>query len=306
MKGLRVLDADGDGTIEVAAMVRSLRAIGYGKAQPRVRGGRGAAGPFERFETLDEDGDGLLRGDEPGPYMRGHEAFQDGEITFEEYRAAWAELQGRRGNRGGGRGGGGQSRGSGRARGSGSGEMSPSDLQFLSSLDANRDRILSAEEVRRAVALDVAEAMESRTGLDANSDGAVSAREYALSQPKTGRPVDKDGLDGHGRGHFEREDLNHDGALSVTEIAKRVYSTKIRRIHAMQLGLRLELADVNSDGQLDSGELRSVGGDTAVTALLGTDLGTVALAAIYGRLYATSPDRAAAIDRAPGLSSKDR
>ena len=113
MNGFRAIDSDNDGLVDLTAMVRSLRSVGYGQAQPARRGRGAGADPFEQFESLDADGDGMLRGDEPGPYMRQHESFKDGEVTLEEFRQAWAELPARRGSRAG-RGGGGNRRGGGR------------------------------------------------------------------------------------------------------------------------------------------------------------------------------------------------
>ena len=155
----------------MAALFRTLGVAGYGQAQPARRGRGGGVDPFDQFESLDADGDGTLCGDEPGPYTRRHELFQDGEVTLEEFRKAWAELQERRGGRGGGGRG-----GSGRAGGGGPGRRLSSDVEFLSSFDANRDRILTVPEVCEAIAADVVEAFESRTSLDANGDGRVTPR----------------------------------------------------------------------------------------------------------------------------------
>ena len=67
---------------------------------------------------------------------------------------------------------------------------------------------------------EINEAMDSRASLDVNQDGEVSAREYGLSQPSTGRVVDEDGLDGHARGYFEREDYDRNGVIMLGEIAR--------------------------------------------------------------------------------------
>lgn len=155
-------------------------------------------------------------------------------------------------------------------------------------MDANRDRTLTREEAERAIELAVTEAMDSPTSLDVNSDGEVSVREYALSQPKTGRPVDEDGLDGHARGHFEREDLDRNGVITVGEIAKRASTNLSRRIRALQLCLRLALADSNEDGEVDLAEIDSVYSDQ-VPSLLGIPQSSpLKLGQLYGKLYSAS------------------
>ncbi len=140
--------------------------------------------------------------------------------------------------------------------------------------------------------------MESRTSLDGNGDGGVTPREYSLSQPKTGQPVDENGLDGHARGHFEREDYDHDGVISMAEIAERVYASKVRRFRTMQLGLRLAPADVNADGKLDFAELESAGSDAVRRTLGVTKELPIELDTLYGKLHSASADETDAIDRA--------
>ena len=300
MKGFEAVDADRDGRVPLSDLVRSLRTVGYGQVQSTGRGRGGGADPFERFEALDADGDGLLRGDEPGSYMRDHESFKDGELTLEEYTLAWEELRGRRGrgatgggprgNRGGG---GGNRRG-----GGGPGGLQSADVEFLMALDANGDGQLTAAEAHDAIRSDVSEAMESRTSLDADGDGRVTPREYALSQPRTGRPVDADGLDGHARGHFQREDSNLDGVLSMAEIAARVRLSKERRFRSMQLGLRLVPSDANADGKLGFSEL-GFDASGAVQAGLGvTKDAPIELSKVYGKLYGAPTQVTNAIDLA--------
>ena len=292
MKGFRAIDSDDDGRIDITGLFRSLRSVGYGQVQPVRRGRGGGVDPFEQFESLDADGDGILRGDEPGPYMRRHEFFNDGEVTLDEFRKAWAELQARRGNRGG-RGRGGDSRGG----SGGPSSLQTSDIEFLTALDGNRDRTLTVAEAQEAITSDVVEAFESRTSLDANGDGRVTPREYGLSQPKTGRPVDDDGLDGHARGHFEREDYDRDGVISTVEIAERVSSSKARRVRAIQLGLRLALADADSDGKLEPAELEAIGSDALITTLGGAGQLPLRLDTLYAKLYSASVEETDAIDR---------
>lgn len=300
MKGFRAIETDSEGAVDFTAMVRTLRAVGYGQAQPVARGRGGGEDPFDRFEALDADGDGILREDEAGPYVRRTEYFEDGEVTLDEYRKAWAELQARRGGRGGpggGRGSGGRGNPE-RGGGGRGGGLQSGDVEFLAGLDANRDRTLTPEEARLAIEAAVVEGMDARTSLDANKDGEVSPREYALSQPKTGRPVDEDGLDGHARGHFEREDLDRDGVITAKEIADRVLDRLGQRLRAIQLCLRLASADANGDGTLDPAEL-GTGKDASLQTMLDApEGGSLRLAGLYGKLYSASVKKTQAIEDA--------
>ena len=295
MKGFRAMDDDQDGKVDVAAMIQTLKAFGYGQAQPVRRGRGGGADPFDLFEQADADGDGILRAGEAGPYVRGTEYFQDGEVTWEEYQKAWAELAARRGGRGGrARGGGGRGSGGG---GRGGGGQS-SDIEFLAALDVNGDRTLTAEEARATIEAEIGEAMDTRVSLDVNQDGEISAREYGLSQPSTGREVDADGLDGHARGHFEREDLDRNGVITLDEIAERAARDPARRLRALQLGVRIARADANGDGKLALSELQAESGEADWTVLGVTQESPLGMAQLYPRLYSADLDQSAELDRA--------
>ena len=297
MKGFHTMDDDRDGKLDVAAMIQTLKAFGYGQAQPIRRGRGGGADPFEMFERADADGDGILREDEAGPYMRDTEYFQDGEVTLEEFQKAWSELAARRGGRGGGRGGG--SRGAGRGGGGGrGGGTQSSDMEFLAALDANADRELTAHEARAAIEVEIEEALDNRVSLDVNQDGEVSAREYGLSQPSTGREVDADGLDGHARGHFEREDYDRDGVIALDEIAERATQGPMRRLRSLQLGVRIARADANGDGTLAWGELQAVSATADWAGLGVSEQSPLDLAQLYPSLYRLDLDQSAELDRA--------
>ncbi len=305
MKGFRAMDHDRDGKVDVGVMIQALKAAGYGQAQPIRRGRGGGADPFELFEQADADGDGILREDEAGPYVRGTEYFQDGEVTWEEYQKAWAELSARRGGQGrGGRGGGARGDGGRGGRGGGGrdGGGQSRDIEFLAALDANGDRELTAHEARAAIEAEIEEAMDTRVSLDVNQDGEISAREYGLSQPSTGREVDADGLDGHARGHFEREDFDRNGVITLGEIAERATRDPSRRLRAMQLSLRLLPADADADGSLASVELQALGGNVDWAVIGVSDKSPVELVQLYPRLHGLELDQSAELDR--GLSSR--
>ena len=305
MKGFRAMDDDRDGKVDVGVVIQALKAAGYGQAQPIRRGRGGGADPFELFERADADGDGILREDEAGPYVRGTEYFQDGEVTWEEYQKAWAELSARRGGQGrGGRGGGARGEGGGGGRGGGGrdGGGQSRDIEFLAALDANGDRELTAHEARAAIEAEIEEAMDTRVSLDVNQDGEISAREYGLSQPSTGREVDADGLDGHARGHFEREDFDRNGVITLGEVAERATRDPSRRLRAMQLSLRLLPADTDADGSLASVELQALAGNVDWAVLGVSDKSPVELVRLYPKMRALELDQSADLDRV--LSSR--
>lgn len=285
MKGFHAMDSDRDGEVEMTALARALRAVGYGRNLPSRRGPGPGVDPDERFASLDADGNGVLSGEEPGSYMRRTQHFEDREITLEEYRVAWAELASRRGGRGG------------RSRGGGRGEVDAGHVEFLAGLDRSADRKLTAAESTDAIRTEISEAMEERTSLDVNGDGFVAPQEYALSQPAGRNPSGGSGLDGHALDHFRREDLDGDGAISIAEVARRVGATKLRMFTAIQLSLRLAQAETNNDGRLDRAELNALGGN-GLADLLGVESDApVEMARLYGKLYGASEDQALAIGR---------
>ena len=293
VKGFRVLDDDGDGAVDFTALVRALRGVGYGKAAA-VRRGRGGGNPDLIFEEFDVNEDGVLSGDEPGPFLRESEYFADGEVTLEEYRIAARELARRRGNRGGG----GEGRGGGRRRGGGE-AVRTSDLEFMAAIDGNDDGALTTAEAREAIEREVRENMDSRASLDGDGDGAVSPREYGLSQPVRGE-TDADGLDGHARGHFRREDFDGDGSLSVAEIGERTRASLSGRYRAMQLALRLQALDANEDGSLQNSELGGLTESRALRMDAGSGGGALEVGRLYGMLYRLPPERTAELERLLG------
>lgn len=293
VKGFRVLDDDGDGAVDFTALVRALRGVGYGKAAAAQRG-RGGGNPDLIFEEFDVNEDGVLSGDEPGPFLRESEYFADGEVTLEEYRIAARELARRRGNRGEGRGGG-------RRRGGGGKAVRTSDLEFMAAIDANDDGALTTAEAWEAIEREIRENLDSRASLDGDGDGAVSPREYGLSQPIRGE-TDADGLDGHARGHFRREDFDGDGSLSVAEIGERTRASLSGRYRAMQLALRLQALDANEDGSLQDSELGGLAesGALRMGAGAGAGGGALEVGRLYGMLYRLPPERTAEIERLIG------
>lgn len=309
MKGFRALDQDQDGQIELAPMVRILKSIGYGQPQPRRRGGAGARGgnvsamdPFDVFESRDEDGDGVLQGEEIPGFMRRSQAAQASEIDLDEFRQAFAAFQSRAREGGGRRGGRGGAAASGQSATGSAGSRAPdlasSDVQFLSTLDANRDMNLSADEAKEAIHSEVAAAMQAHAGLDTNGDGQVSAREYGLSQPIRGDNVDQDGLDGHARGHFSREDTDGNGLISNAEASERVLQRLLPRFRAMQLGLRMASADSNLDHKLDAVELQALSPGETWTPLEVSSDQPLDIASLYGKLYMAPLEVTEQIDKA--------
>ncbi|WP_168566341.1 hypothetical protein [Crateriforma spongiae] len=176
---------------------------GRGQASGRNRGGgnrgggsggnRGGGPPTDeaslraRFDSMDRDRDGLWKGDEINAYMSSHPASSDGEVSFEEYQTAWKELRSGGGQRGGGasggsmrQGGGGHSHHGGGGHGGGRGrhgggaprqtaeQVASADALFLASLDQDRDRTITGNEIRKAVEADVRATLDE---LSTNEDG---------------------------------------------------------------------------------------------------------------------------------------
>ena len=168
----------------------------------------------------------------------------------------------------------------------------------MAALDANGDRALTAHEARAAIEAEIEEAIDTRASLDVNQDGEVSAREYGLSQPSTGREVDADGLDGHARGHFEREDYDRNGVITLDEIADRAAQGPMRRVRAMQLGVRISPADANGDSKLVWSELQAVSAIADWTVLGVTEQSPLEMAQLYPRLHGVELDQSAELDRA--------
>ena len=155
-----------------------------GRGGSRGRGGSNQGAPAgdaelqARFDSFDRDRDGVWTAGEINSYMSSHPASGDGKVTFEEFKQAWADLRSGRGtgSAGGRRGRGGSSAGgpsgrhgggaSGRHGGGGHGghgpgsrpsasERASEDAKYVLSWDANRDRTVSADEIRSAVEQDV-------------------------------------------------------------------------------------------------------------------------------------------------------
>ncbi|MEM7206155.1 MAG: hypothetical protein AAF628_38230 [Planctomycetota bacterium] len=106
------------------------------------------------------------------------------------------------------------------------------DLEFVGALDPEQSGRVMPKNVMAAIRAAFTAGMESRTSLDTDGDGILTKKEYAVGQvPKFGE-FDEHGLDGHGRGHFRREDSNQDGQISLAEETfLRVQSRVAGRVH---------------------------------------------------------------------------
>lgn len=193
------------------------------------------------------------------------------------------------GNAGGGRRGGGP-------------DTSAADIEFAASLDANRDGTVTMEELRGAIESDLSKAMERKASLDTDSDGKVSKKEYAMSMPPKFGEIDEHGMDGHARGHFQQEDLDKNGELSIEEVAGPVLARATSRIRAMQLAARLIAADADHDNRLGVEELRASFGSTvdrdqSPWEALGFESDAIPVEHLYRVLSRLSREDAKALDQ---------
>lgn len=328
MKGFAAADTDGDDQLDLMKTVKTLQSLGYGAepaapaAPARGRGRGGAGTPEDRFKANDKNGDGKLTGDEINALLKDHPESDDDVVTLEEFQHIWQEMFGGSGNRGrggarggqgggggeaalgrGGRGQGGASRSRGRGgRGSGSGGgryggLRSSDVEFLAAIDENRDGKVTPDELHAAIKRDMSESARSRSELDTDGNGEISTHEYSLSMPpRDNSPRGEDGLDGHGRGHFNREDLNRDGVISADEIVERVALQAEPRIRAIVLSLRLaSRADTDGNSAVSSDELAGALNDAWLKVLRIEANADVDPKSIYPRLRGASSEETSSL-----------
>lgn len=233
---------------EAMPFLMSLRATGLGATAPaaprragaRRRGRRGGFDVSALFERLDANGDGKLSIGELGSHLAASEAAKDGVVTKEELAQIFANR--RRGGWRRGRGGRHGRRGRRRASGK----------ELAMSLDRNQDGSLTRLEVQEAVTAAVRKALEPRRSLDADGDAVISLEEYAMSRPQ--RPG-RTGVSAHTHSHFNREDSNRDGSLSLAEVSSRAVGRLEALVMALQLAARVGYADQDQDGFLSLEEL---------------------------------------------------
>lgn len=239
------------------------------------RGGRGGFDPVERFKSFDQDGDGLLKGDEINARLTGSKYAEDGEVSLEEFQAAFEEMRtsmsagGGHNHGGGSHGGGGQGPGGQRGGNRGAPTATTSeDAALLVSFDQNRDRVIELPEIKLALSQEVERLIQARMTLDKDQDGAISKAEFA-AQVESDDPatLDEDGFDRRTRMMFNREDTDQDGAITEEEIKQQVLQQTGRRVLA--LGYCLEFADLdaNRDQQISADEVTKLG-STELSELL--------------------------------------
>lgn len=144
-------------------------------------GGQGApadeAAARQRFDAQDRDRDGVWKGDEINAYMSSHPASNDGEVTFKEFQIAWQEIRSGRGRGGGGshRHGGGHDHGGARGGRPTAEQRASEDAKFVISLDVDRNRVLTVDEIRNAVADDVQTTLSPKPNAGAPSEKSTEA-----------------------------------------------------------------------------------------------------------------------------------
>ena len=288
-RGLAAINGNANEPVKLLDVIKPLRAIGFatqpsgaaagsgaashgngGEAGEGRRGRGGAAGgagggmdPSARFQSLDANQDGKLTGSEIGPRMQGTERAADGVVTMEEFSAAFAEMMAGGGGggshrHGSGEGGGGSGRHShgGGGHGGGGGGMRPpaiADAEFIINLDANKDRMLDADELLAAMKQDLIRNGEELIRRDVDADGQITRDEYAGSIEGNSVAPNRGS-----RSRFDRYDLNEDDVLSTDEIAAFAMSRSKPRIQAISWGLQLSASGALADGKVTPDELGKV------------------------------------------------
>lgn len=276
--------------VKLTSIVKVLRTFGYGAKSSSERpsrnrgvgqgrghdhrsygerhGGGHSGGPADRFAMMDTNGDQKLTGGEIGPRLQGTARAADGEVSLEEFEAAWGELfgagrRGEGGNRGqqagnrrdnqgadngvsnrrrGGR------KGSGKAR---TGDSVIGDAVFVLSFDSNRDRKVTKNELQAAIRQNLLVLVLPILKRDSNKDGVIDESE-ALSTPDTSEQSKQSPIP------IRAADQDGDGKLTAEEIAIYAEQRSSPRTKAIAGCLLLkELLKTESD-QVTKSQLTSL------------------------------------------------
>lgn len=220
-------------------------------------GGRGGFDPAERFKSFDQDGDGLLKGDEINARLSGSKFAEDGQVSLEEFQAAFEEMRSQMAAGGGhSHGGGGHSHGGGGGGRGGSAATTSADAVLLVAFDIDRDRQVTLDEVKEALQKEVDRQVAEGLKLDADNDGRITKAEFATQvEAEEGTQLDDDGFDRRTRMMFGRQDTDQDGAISKQEITHQVLQQSSLRANALGYCLLLANVDANEDGKISAEEL---------------------------------------------------
>ncbi len=229
---------------------------GGGNRGGGAAGGRGGFDPAERFKSFDEDGDGVLKGSEINARLTDSKYAEDGEVTLEEFQAAFEEMRAQMAAGGGhSHGGGGHSHGGG-GRG-GSSATTSDDAALLVSFDQDRDRVITIAEVKVALQKEVDRQTLEKLKLDKDGDNQISKAEFAAQvEADEETQLDEDGLDRRSRMMFGREDVDQDGAITKQEITQQVLRQLSARAQALAYCLMAADIDADSNDQISAEELK--------------------------------------------------
>ncbi|QDT66320.1 EF-hand domain-containing protein [Calycomorphotria hydatis] len=131
------------------------------------------------------------------------------------------------------------------------------DATFLTSLDRDRDRLLTSSEVKEAVSENTAKNFSTFAAHDKDRDGKLSPAEYAqsLSLPE-GSQLNENGLDRRSQMRFQRMDADQDGTLSIeSELLGGMKNSLLARGMAIRCCFQANGIDADGDQKVSREEL---------------------------------------------------
>lgn len=128
-------------------------------------------------------------------------------------------------------------------------------IKRIRKLDQDSDSLVTRAEAEAGVHAQVEYQVQRTLSTDANGDGMVSPREYALSYPDTsGETADADGLTPAQRRGFRRIDTDSDGRTTQAEVERVIGESYARWYWSQWMAARAQHLDRDGDGFLDESE----------------------------------------------------
>lgn len=128
-------------------------------------------------------------------------------------------------------------------------------IKSIRQLDQDSDSLVTRAEAEAGAHAQMEYQVQRTLSTDANGDGMVSPREYALSYPDTsGEAVDADGLTPAQRRGFRRLDTDSDGRTTQAEVERVISESYARWYWSQWMAARAQHLDRDGDGFLDESE----------------------------------------------------